>query len=354
MGFPKASRTTDERPKRRMRTLAVSGGLLALLGVLLTPYARKDSRGVTGPTARVMRASRHSSNQMGWSPVTTRQAPNVREDEPAPNCPAAASAVGRLEERFRAELDSDPVYARYRDCLTENPDGRGCQSRLSDALYSSATRSLDPFVADEADRLKAQFGANSQAVRGYLRARVTSTRDPVTTMSTVNLLLLSCPDNGFPLPEIAYQDLSKRTAPELQMILNGHGTEPFPSQTVRDEIVDMAMDPNADSRARLFAMRTLGKTEEDVPILGGIVDWVLTGDPGASFLAGGPLAGSLARCGPACDGILQQLTSDPSPLAKHIARDTLAVFDSSERERVLSRLRAPAESEPTVDSLGVN
>jgi hypothetical protein len=266
---------------------------------------------------------------------------STEDEPPAPDHPMAAQALQRLETRLRRELERDPLYAKYLECIAKNPADGACQVQLSDALYSASSHGFNPFVADEASQLKARTGSDLSALRGYLRSRTASTRDPVATMATVNLLLLSCPNGGFPLPSKAYGELAKRTAPEVEMILNGHGTEPFPTQEVRDQVLDMAMDPDADRRMRVFAMQTLGKTADDVPILGGIVDWVLTGDPASTFLAEWPLSRALARCGPPCDGIMEQLTADTSSAqARQIVSQTLVAVDESRRDTLLEYFRA--------------
>jgi hypothetical protein len=328
--------TVRSKPRR---AVAIGGAVIVLAGLwVIAPDARQGhdatfSRSSTMTVPRRPSTARHESQVTG----STKRS----EEAPPPDCPMAAQALGRLETRLREELEKDPLYAKYLDCVARNPAEGACGVQLADALYSASSRALDPFVALEAERLKAWAGANTSAMRDYLRFRAASTRDPIAAMSAVNLLLLASPEGAFPLPEKAYAEISKRTAPEVQMILNGHGTEPFPTQEIRDEILGMATDPKADPRLRVFAMGTLGKRADDAPILGGIVDWAATGDPGAALLSDGPLPRALARCGSACDGILEQLAADSSSVhARQIVSRTLAAMDESQRDALFEHLRA--------------
>jgi hypothetical protein len=253
------------------------------------------------------------------------------------NSSETAAILRRTEERFQSALERDPHYRQYLHCIGASTTRAQCHRHLSDALYSAASHSLEPFVGIEAANLKKAMSGDVTGLREQLASTVAQESSPLKSMVALMLLQHVDPEHAFPLPKGAYHDLAERTDPEAQIILEGHAVIPFPDPAIPDEVADMALDSDVSERVRLSSVRALGRSQ-DAPSLGKVVLAFTSGNPSTTGFAVDALPRALASCGMACAPFLETLAAHDSREVRDVAYRVLRQMPDSSRPQLERRI----------------
>jgi hypothetical protein len=246
---------------------------------------------------------------------------------PGSSAPAARAETGPIlqqtETRFRSALERDQLYADYLRCVEKPDPSKNCRLILSNALYSAASRSLDPYVKRDAKSLLAGSSLGADELHARLASIIATVRDPVKSMAALMLIQHVAPDRAFPLPEAAYHDLAERTDPEAQLILQGHVGAPFPDPRIAEEVAGLALNPEASERVRLSALGALGRPQ-DAPSLTRVTREFIGGNPLTQPFATRVLPRTLGMCGARCAALLDDLAAHSAQDVRQVAYRALA------------------------------
>jgi hypothetical protein len=280
-------------------------GVLQWLAVHRTSPARTASRAAQS-AARDPRPAASSTEREARSPVAPAQ-PNQDQGAGA----AAMNVTAELDafhQRFVGTLHELPPWIEYEACRAQK--GQSCEASWTAAVYLALTLAVQTkeglALADELLN-RSRPGELRDAVQQRMKSS-----DPLQRIMTLGLLNMnSYLVAEIDLPSEAYQDLSRRSVVETQLILTRHIVNSLPSEEVAREVHFMTLHPETDSRVLPIAVRTLGHAENAELLLDVTRHWL--SPEGRSVIDPAALLAALQRCGPACASGIEAMAEDDRP-----------------------------------------
>lgn len=321
--------------------------VLPLLAAVLLSYAVAAHRGSRSPDAQPSISSNPDRPAVSsTSPESRRRAVPAARPRPRVVPPPAVesasvdAAVQQLSTRLREDLESLPAHAEHIACRERGADPRMCTGLLSDALYTAASRSLDPFVQDAAEGLH----CDADGTRSRLQATAEADPDAALRYAALRLLTAVCnraEDGGFPLADSVYQSLLERPAAEVQVLLDAHGRLPLQSEESRAAVVALARDADTPRQVRASALLALSHGGEDAAHLHELVQDQLDAIGRGQQVPFPRRAVSIAlgACGASCGDLLRRIAGDAAPEVRELALDALTyVIDPRARDELSAEL----------------